>query len=81
MNLYGRASDNIELIEAITHCGDLLFQSPVIALLYTPDWCGFAQLERVGNEIEMIFSVGRHVRIISRTAYLLSILPLIRGPI
>ncbi len=56
MNLYGRASDNIELIEAITQCGDLLFQTPVIALLYTPDWCGFAQLEQVGDAIEWIFS-------------------------
>lgn len=51
MNLHGRASDNIELKEAVAHCGELLFQSPVIALLYTPDWCGFAQLERVGNQI------------------------------
>lgn len=56
MNLYGRASDNIELMEAVKHCGDLLFQSPVIALLYTPGWCGFAQLERAGDEIKPILS-------------------------
>ncbi|MEP7341948.1 MAG: CRISPR-associated protein Csx19 [Acidobacteriota bacterium] len=56
MNLYGRANNNIGLMEAVMHCGDLLFQSPVIALLYTPDWCGFAQLEQAGSEIEMILS-------------------------
>lgn len=56
MNLYGRSNDNIELMEAVKHCGDLLFQSPVIGLLFTPGWCGFAQLERASDEIKPILS-------------------------
>jgi CRISPR-associated protein (TIGR03984 family) len=57
MNLYGRATDDIELMEAVEHCGDLLFQAPpVIALLYTPDWCGFAQLDQRGDKINLILS-------------------------
>lgn len=56
MNLYGRASDNIELMEAVEHCGGLLLQPSAIALLYTPNWCGFAHLKRAGSEIKAILS-------------------------
>ncbi|MEK6410289.1 MAG: CRISPR-associated protein Csx19 [Acidobacteriota bacterium] len=69
MNLYGRASDNIEWIDAVAHCGDLLFQSSVIALLYTPEWCGFAQLERAGNEIELIFSARDERRFVLNSVF------------
>lgn len=56
MNLYGRANNDIELMKAIEDCGDILFQSPVIALLYTPDWCGFAQVEQAGSAIDLTLS-------------------------
>jgi CRISPR-associated protein (TIGR03984 family) len=54
MKLYSRAAKAIELMSAIKQCAEVLFQSPPVALLYTPYWSGFAQVERSNGSIEMI---------------------------
>ena len=54
MNLNARSSDSIEFLQAINECGQLL--QPSIALLYTPDWCGFAQVEQLDGSAKLSVS-------------------------
>ena len=58
MDLYGRARNDVDLLTAIEQCGDLLLQAPSIALLYAPDWCGFAQVEQKNGSVVMDPSPG-----------------------
>jgi CRISPR-associated protein (TIGR03984 family) len=45
MTLYARAGNNISFQEALKRCAGILPGHPAIALLYTPSWCGFAQVK------------------------------------
>ncbi len=56
MALYGRATDGIDLLAAIKQCKDLLLKTPSTALLYTPDWCGFAQVDLKNGSVELTVS-------------------------
>lgn len=49
MTIYARASNNISFPTALKHCAGILLNHPAIALLYTPSWCGFAQVGAAAN--------------------------------
>jgi len=51
MTLYARAGNNISFQEALKNCSGILLEHPAIALLYTPSWCGFAQVGEAANLI------------------------------
>jgi CRISPR-associated protein (TIGR03984 family) len=55
--LYGSASNGIDLLAALEQCGGVLFQPLAVALLYTPGWCGFAQVRPVASGVELILPV------------------------
>lgn len=67
MNLNARRCEGITLLTAINECGDLLLSA--IALLYTPDWCGFAQVEQIDGSAKLNVSPANAERFDQETIF------------
>ncbi|AFZ11528.1 hypothetical protein Cri9333_0582 [Crinalium epipsammum PCC 9333] len=53
VNLHGRTTNNITLLEALKNCANALAKnSHAVALLYSPDWCKFGYLQFDGNLVD-----------------------------
>lgn len=58
--LYGRASENITLLEALEQCRDVLVEA--IAILYAPTRCLFAQVSSAANQaVELLNANGQAI--------------------
>lgn len=58
--LYGRASENITLLQALEKCRDVLAEA--IALLYAPTHCLFAQVSDASNQaVELLNANGQAI--------------------
>jgi CRISPR-associated protein (TIGR03984 family) len=61
MALYRRANNNVDLQAALEQCSEVLLNDFAIALLYTPAWCGFAQIGPTANDWRIPPQVDRRL--------------------